>query len=127
MKLWTQWLQAIHALRPACHRSLTFVWMALVLMGLCCRSDKAGVSSFVRVLNLRGDSCHRFLHLFHSKALDLGVLTACRVRLCLVLFRPFQVGSRLVCIADGIKAPKEGNAHAWCEILAPAVSQQHQA
>ena len=108
MKLWTQWLSAARALRPACHRSLTFVWMALVLMGLCCRSDNAGVTSFVRVLNLRGQACHRLLHLFDSKALDLGVLTACWVRLCLVLFRPFELGQRLVCIADGIKAPKEG-------------------
>ena len=54
MKLWTQWLQAVRLLRPACQRSLTFVWMALVLMGLCCRSDNAGVTSFVRVLNFSG-------------------------------------------------------------------------
>ena len=54
MKLWTQWLQAVRLLRPACQRSLTFVWMTLVLMGLCCRSDNLGVTSFVRVLNLRG-------------------------------------------------------------------------
>ena len=25
MKLWTQWLQAVRFLRPACHRSLTFL------------------------------------------------------------------------------------------------------
>ena len=108
MKLWTQWLQAVRLLRPACHRSLTFVWMALVLMGLCCRSDNAGVTSFVRILNFSGQAYHRFLHLFHSKAVDLDVLTSCWVRLCLVLFRPLQIGARLVCIADGIKAPKEG-------------------
>ena len=29
MKLWTQWLQAVRLLRPACQRSLTFVWMAV--------------------------------------------------------------------------------------------------
>jgi hypothetical protein len=57
MKLWTQWLWAVRALRPACHRSLTFVWMALVLMGMCCRSE---------------------------------------------------VGQRLVCVVDAIKAPKKG-------------------
>lgn len=108
MKLWTQWLQAARALRPACSRSLTFVWMVLVLIGLCCRRDNLGVTSFVRVLNFRPQSYHRFLHLFHSKALDLDVLTSCWVRLCLVLFRPFQVGARLVVLADGIKAPKEG-------------------
>jgi len=117
MKLWTQWLQAVRFLRPACQRSLTFVWMALVLMGLCCRSDNLGVTSFVRVLNLRGDAYHRLLHLFHSKALDLDVLTSCWVRLCLVLFRPFEVGQRLVCLADGIKAPKEGKRMPGVKLL----------
>jgi hypothetical protein len=93
--------------------------MTLVLIGLCCRSDNLGVTSFVRVLNLSGDSYHRFLHLFHSKALNLDVLTSCWVRLCLVLFRPFEVEQRLVCIADGIKAPKEGKRM-------PAVKLLHQ-
>jgi len=119
MELWTQWLQAVRCLRPACSRSLTFVWMTLVLISLCCRSDNLGVTSFVRVLNLRGDAYHRLLHLFHSKALDLDVLTSCWVRLCLVLFRPFQLGTRLVCLADGIKAPKEGKRM-------PAVKLLHQ-
>ena len=82
--------------------------MALVLLGLCCRADNAGVTSFVRVLNFGGQAYHRFLHLFHSTSLDLDVLTSCWVRLCLVLFHPFEVGSRLACLADGIKAPKEG-------------------
>jgi hypothetical protein len=78
-----------------------------------------GVTSFVRVLNLRPEAYHRLLHLFHSKALNLDVLTSCWVRLCLVLFRPFWVGQRLVCIADGIKAPKEGKRM-------PAVKLLHQ-
>jgi Transposase DDE domain len=55
----------------------------------------------------------------HSTALNLDVLTACWARLCLVLFRPFEVGSRLVCLADGIKAPKEGKRM-------PAVKHLHQ-
>jgi hypothetical protein len=69
--------------------------MVFVLMGLCSRADNAGVTSFVRVLNFRGEVYHRFLHLFHSKGIDLDRLTACWVRLCLTLFRPFQVGQRL--------------------------------
>jgi hypothetical protein len=119
MTLWTHWLQAVMALRPACHRARTFLWMLLVLMGLCCRADNAGVTSFVRVLNLRGQAYHRFLHLFHTTGLDLDVLTAYWARLCLALFRPFEVGSRLVCLADGIKAPKEGKHM-------PAVKRLHQ-
>jgi DDE superfamily endonuclease len=38
---------------------------------------------------------------------------------CLALFRPFEVGPRLVCLADGIKAPKEGKRM-------PAVKHLHQ-
>ncbi|HCE09611.1 MAG TPA: IS4 family transposase, partial [Oxalobacteraceae bacterium] len=102
------WLQAALALRPACSRARTFCWMLLTLAGLCCRADNAGVTSFVRVLGLSGKAYHRFLHFFHSSGLDLDVLTACWLRLCLTLFRPFEVESRLVFLADGIKAPKEG-------------------
>lgn len=119
MSLWIEWLNTVRSLRPACSRSRTFLWMVLVLMGLCSRADNAGVTSFVRVLNFRGEAYHRFLHFFHSKALDLDILTACWVRLCLSLFRPFQVNSRIVCLADGIKAPKEGKQM-------PAVKLLHQ-
>jgi hypothetical protein len=93
--------------------------MVLALVGLCCRSDQAGVTSYIRVLDFGGEAYHRFLHLFHSKGLDLDKLTACWVRLCLVLFQPMLAGSRLVCLADGIKAPKEGK-------LMPAVKMLHQ-
>ena len=96
MTLWIEWLQTVRSLRSACSRSRTFFWMVFVLMGLCSRADNAGVTSFVRVLNFRGEAYHRFLHLFHSKGVDLDMLTACWVRLCLTLFRPFQVGQRLV-------------------------------
>jgi len=119
MILWFAWMQAVRSLRPACRRSSTFLWMVLTLIGLCCRSDQAGVTSYVRVLNFGGQAYHRFLHLFHSKGLDLDKLTACWVRLSLVLFQPMLVGSRIVCLADGIKAPKEGKRM-------PAVKMLHQ-
>src|ERR1700679_3028332 len=119
MTLWIAWMQAVRYLRPACRRSHTFLWMVLVLMGLCCRLDLAGVTSYVRVLGLRPEAYHRFLHLFHSKGLDLDKLTACWVKLCLTLFTPVRAGSRLICLADGIKAPKEGR-------LMPAVKSLHQ-
>jgi hypothetical protein len=108
MLLWSHWLNTVQDLRPACSRARTFLWMLLALAGLCSRCDNAGVTSFVRVLNFNPSAYHRFLHLFHSDALDLDVLSACWARLCLKLFRPFEVGQRLVLLADGIKAPKEG-------------------
>jgi len=117
MNLWLAWYEAVRSLRPACSRARTFCWLVLALMGMCCRSDLAGVTSFVRVLDLRPAAYHRLLALFHSKALDLDVLTQCWVRLTLTLFRPFLAGGRLVCLADGIKAAKEGKKMPGVKLL----------
>ena len=108
MALWIEWLAAVGQLRAACHRSRTFAWLILCLAAFSCRSDKAGITSYVRVFSFRQQAYHRFLHFFHTNGVDLDALTALWVKLCLILFQPFQVGSRLVCLADGIKAPKEG-------------------
>ena len=119
MALWIEWLAAVNELRSACSRTRTFLWLVLSLAALSCRSDNAGVTSFVRVLNFRPEAYHRFLHFFHCTGIDLELLTAAWVRLCLVLFRPVEADSRLICLADGIKAPKEGKKM-------PAVKSLHQ-
>jgi len=93
--------------------------MVIALIALCIRSDLAGVTSFVRALDLRPEAYPVLLHLFHSSALDLDALTSCWVRLVLNLFTPFKVGDYIVCLADGIKAPKEG-------LKMPAVKSLHQ-
>jgi len=119
MPLWTAWFDAVRALRPASRRFHTFLWMILALAGLSCRPERAGVTSLVRLFGFGNRGYRRFLHLFHSRALDLDALTACWARLCLRLFEPVAVGERLVCLADGIKAPKEGRQM-------PAVKLLHQ-
>jgi len=50
MELWTAWNACVLALRPACSRQVTFEWMRIVLMWLCVRIDRAGVTSLVRAL-----------------------------------------------------------------------------
>jgi len=49
--------------------------------------ERAGVTSLVRLFASQ-PSYRRFLHLFHSRALDLDALTACWARLCLRLLSP---------------------------------------
>lgn len=120
MRLWWEWLKRVRELRPACRRSRTFFWMGLVLAGLCTRPECAGITSFVRGLALNPLAYPRFLHLFHSGALDLTALTEVWTRLVLRLFTPLQAGASLVCLADGLKAPKEGKKM-------PAVKSLHQA
>ena len=91
----------------------------LVLAALSTRLDLAGVTSFVRVLRLSPSAYRRLLHLFHSSALSLDRLTALWVQLVLRVFSPYTVGPYLVCLADGVKAPKEGRKM-------PAVKSLHQ-
>jgi DDE superfamily endonuclease len=119
MRLWIEWFKAVAHLRPACARTRTYLWMVLVLMGLSIRADAAGVTSFVRVLGLAPAAYKRLLHLFHSSALKLDILTDLWTRWCRDAFPAFTVGAYRVCIADGLKAPKEGRKM-------PAVKKLHQ-
>jgi hypothetical protein len=119
MALWIEWFRCVSLLRPACGRQATFLWMCLALAGFAIRSELAGVTSFVRVLWLKPTTYRRLLYLFHTPALDLTKLAALWIPLALSLFRPVTVDRRLVFLADGLKAPKEGRKM-------PAVKKLHQ-
>src|SRR5271169_4924831 len=73
--LWRAFWRAVQPLRPACSRTTTFLWLVVVLAGLCLRPDMAGVTSLVRSLGLSDASYYCLLHFFHSSALDLAALT----------------------------------------------------
>ena len=119
MRLWIVWMKAVAHLRPACARQRTYLWMVLVLMGLSIRLDLAGVTSFVRALGLAPSAYRRLLYLVHSPALRLDRLTDLWTRWCRNSLPAFTVGAALVCIADGLKVPKEGRKM-------PAVKKLHQ-
>jgi hypothetical protein len=97
----------------------TFLWMAVALAGFSVRSECAGVTSFVRSLWLTEKCYERLLHLFHTAALPVEKLTSRWVRLMIRVFAPLTENDRLVLIADGLKAPKEGQKM-------PAVKKLHQ-
>ena len=119
MVLWTAWFKAVAGLRPACARWRTFAWMVVVLIGLSIRPDLAGVTSIVRVLEVVPTLYPRLLDLCHSRGLKLAPLTALWVLWCRQAFSPIRVGPYLICLADGLKVPKEGRKM-------PAVKKLHQ-
>lgn len=119
MELWSLWSACVQALQPACTRQVTFQWLRIVLMGLCVRSERAGVTSLVRALALEPKQYLRLLHNLHTDAVRLVPLLAGWVRLCQRRFTPFEVGGRPVLLADGLKVPKEGRKM-------PAVKKLHQ-
>ena len=121
LALWLQWWFLVRQLRPAFHRTRTFLWCALTLLAMSVRVDLLGVTSLVRALGLRPDCYDRLLDFFHSPAMDLEVLTQHWAKLVLTGLRPFlyTVQGRLLLVADGIKAPKSGRKM-------PAVKKLHQ-
>lgn len=119
MSLWWAWFDCVRALRGACARQRTFFWMCLALAGFCLRTDRAGVSSWMRALSLHEKAYPRLLHLCHSPALDVERLTACWVRRVLTRFTPVTAAGMTVWVGDGLKASKEGRKM-------PAVKKLHQ-
>ena len=118
--LWKQWWELVGALRPACARTRTFLWMVVCLAGMTTRKDLMGVTSIVRTMGLVPVCYDRLLDFFHSPALDLDKLTrgwrdlVFRVHPGLV-----RVGGRPVLVGDGIKVPKAGRKM-------PSVKKLHQ-
>lgn len=121
MKLWNEWHKQVLMLKASCHNYITFFWMMAILIAFCVRSDMAGVTSFVRGLDLKPISYFYLLHFFNSNAIDLDCLTSLWIDLCLSLFKKhlYKYGDYYVVIADGLVRPKEG-------LKMPAVKSLHQ-
>ena len=98
MHLWTTWWTLVLDLRPAFHRTRTFLWSALALGAICTRIDLRGVTSLVRALGLRQDCYDRLLDFFHTTSVNLGELTQRWVSLVLRTLKPFlfTVNGRIV-------------------------------
>lgn len=118
--LWNDWWIMVCALRCACAREQTFLWMALCLAGMITRKELLGVTSIVRALGLEPACYDRLLDFFHSPALDLNKLTRAWCEL-VFRFHPavLRVNGRPVLVADGLKIAKAGKKM-------PAVKKLHQ-
>ena len=107
--LWNDWWFLVYALRSACARTQTFLWMSLCLAGMTTRKDLLGVTSIVRALGLEPVCYDRLLDFFHSPALDLYKLSSAW---CALVFRVHpaivRVNGRPVLAGDGIKVAKAG-------------------
>jgi len=121
MQLWATWITAVMPLRSAFSRERTFLWFITILIAFTIRSDAAGITSFVRALDLVPQTYPLLLNAIHSSAVQLIQLRSQWSHHCLKLFAPFLVkfNGRIVLVADGIKNPKEGRRM-------PAVKNCHQ-
>lgn len=122
MILWMQWWKLVRQLRPAFARQRTFLWFALVLVGLTVRPDLRGVTSLIRAVGLKEVFYDRLLDFFHSQAVAVDTLAALWCRLVLTVLPASlipKVHDRPIFIGDGIKLAKTGRKM-------PAVKKLHQ-
>ena len=109
MKLWDAWTALVLKFEDAFPRKRSFLLFALVLAGFVVRSDRAGVTSFVRSLGLKGSFYHCFLRFFRSKAVNLARITTIWVK-NIVFQAPdlVRVNGRNILLLDGVLAVKSG-------------------
>ena len=117
MELWIFWWEIVSALRPAFSRQQTFLWFASALAGMIVRQDCAGVSSFVRSLGLGECYYDRLLDFFHSEAVNLQMLRRLWTAAVMSIGISHQFNGRIILVADGIKAPKEGKKMPGVKLL----------
>ena len=119
MQLWLEWFKCALVFRKACTRGRTFGWLVFALIGFSTLPDLSGVTGLARAAHLKRKFYHNFLHLFHSSALSLPLLTRTWILLVPKLFRPVLFRERPVVLLDGIKIAKEGKKM-------PGVKKLHQ-
>jgi len=110
MTLWVHWMWVVWNFRPACSRLTTFLWLVVILAAMSIRNDLAGVTGIIRVHWMQEKCYYALLMFFHGKAFKKSVFTTLWVALCLRIFGDniFRSNQRVVLLADGFKAPREG-------------------
>ena len=96
------------------------MWFALAVAGFATRSERMGVTSFVRSLSLKPKAYDSLLRFFHSPAVDLDALSKAWLALVLKVAPSVVTENGRICIVgDGIKCSKSGRRM-------PAVKRLHQ-
>ena len=107
------------AFRECFSREKSFKWFTVSISALMLRSDKLGITSIIRDLDLH-HKCYECLdHFFHSAAFDLKAIRqrwyeviASRAPMC-------QIAERKILLGDGVKQSKEA-------LRMPGVKKLHQ-
>lgn len=94
--------------RECFSREGTFKWFVVSVISLMLRSDRLGVTSFIRDLALHEKHYENLIHFFHSAAYRLSELREKWYKTVSVMAPLLMVNGRAVLIGDGVKQCKEG-------------------
>ena len=99
---------SLNRFRKCFSRKAAFNWFCLVVTAFIVRTDKLGVTSFIRALSLDGAQYECLLHFFRSTAWNLSSLRICWCRIVSEIAPLYSLNGRPVFVCDGVKCSKEG-------------------
>lgn len=89
-------------------RTASYNWFVIVILGLLTRTDKLGVTSFIRSLGLKEKCYECLIHFFRSSAYCIQDLKKVWVSIVGKSDRLFKLDDRVLLLGDGTKVSKEG-------------------
>lgn len=107
--MWDFIHSVLSSFRSCFTRSAAFDWFYTVVIGFMIRSDKLGVTSVIRDLNLRHDCYEKIMHFFHARSWHLPDLHRKWYDIVKEQKIAWQHNGRLVFVIDGTKQSKEGH------------------
>lgn len=100
-------------------RQASFDWFVVIVLGLMIRTDKLGVTSIIRDLNLNHKCYETLMHFFRSSAWDLDSLSTQWFRLIKLYAPLYREGHSVILVGDGVKQSKEARKM-------PGIKKHHQ-
>jgi len=89
-------------------RTASFNWFCIVVTAFIVRTDKLGVTSFIRALSLNGSQYECLIHFFRSSSWNLSSLRLCWYKIVVDTAPLHLINDRPVFVCDGVKCSKEG-------------------
>ena len=94
--------------RSCFSRTASFNWFCIVVTAFIVRTDKLGVTSFIRALSLDGSLYECMIHFFRSTSWNLSSLRLCWYQIVADIAPLYTINERAVLVCDGVKCSKEG-------------------
>jgi len=115
-----KWLNnVLNMFRGSFSREKAFSWFVIVVIGLMIRTDKLGVSSFIRELSLNSELYHNLLHFFRADSWNVLTLSTNFIDIIMKSNMIYMIDGMPVLVGDGVKTGKESKRM-------PGVKKQHQ-
>ena len=108
LSVWNFIDNSLNRFQKCFSRKAAFNWFCLVVTAFIVRTDKLGVTSFIRALSLDGAQYECLIHFFRSTAWNLSSLRMCWCKIVSEIAPLYPLNGRPLFVCDGVKCSKEG-------------------